>query len=162
MEDREQNVCRVNGTCFRAATTRSLFLSLAFPSLYFSISFFLFLFLPREETLKHAPNWLMFKRARAFSWQQHLKLSIVFQSPCLGGDFGGQSRSIWKNQARQISGKSWRERNSLIIYIEREERRGEKYGKTYRRMQGGKTREMGKWVGEIKKFIDGKMRIGAI
>lgn len=28
--------------------------------------------------------------------------------------------------------------------------------------QGGETREMGKWVGEIKKFIDGKMRIGAI
>lgn len=142
MEDREQNVCRVNGTCFRAATTRSLFLSLAFSSLYFSISFFLFLFLPREETLKHAPNWLMFKRARAFSWQQHLKLSIVFQSPCLRGDFGGRSRSIWKNQARQISGKSWRERNSLIIYREREKgrrkiwknvsshaHRGEKHGR---------------------------------
>lgn len=164
MEDREQNVCRVNGTCFRAATTRSLFLSLAFSSLYFSISFFLFSFLPREETLKHAPNWLMFKRARAFSWQQHLKLSIVFQSPCLGGDFGGRSRSIWKNQARQISGKSWRERNSLIIYIERE-RKGEEKNMEKRIVactQGGKTREMGKWVGEIKKFIDGKMRIGAI
>lgn len=139
----------------------SLFLSLAFPSLYFSISFFLFLFLPREETLKHAPNWLMFKRARAFSWQQHLKLSIVFQSPCLRGDFGGRSRSIWKNQARQISGKSWRERNSLIIYIEREKGR-RKIWKIVACTQGGKTREMGKWVGEIKKFIDGKMRIGAI
>lgn len=163
MKDREQNVCRVNGTCFRAATTRSLFLSLAFPSLYFSISFFLFSFLPREETLKHAPNWLMFKRARAFSWQQHLKLSIVFQSPCLGGDFGGRSRSIWKNQARQISGKSWRERNSLIIYRER----GKGRRKIWKNVsshahRGGETREMGKWVGEIKKFIDGKMRIGAI
>lgn len=130
------------------ALSFSLFLSLAFPSLYFSISFFLFLFLPREETLKHAPNWLMFKRARAFSWQQHLKLSIVFQSPCLGGDFGGRSRSIWKNQARQISGKSWRERNSLIIYREREERRGEKYGKTYRRMHtGGRNTGDGKMGG---------------
>lgn len=103
----------------RRDNSLSLSLSSLSLSLYFSISFFLFSFLPREETLKHAPNWLMFKRARAFSWQQHLKLSIVFQSPCLGGDFGGRSRSIWKNQARQISGKSWRERNSLIIYRER-------------------------------------------
>lgn len=129
----------------RVFAPRQLSLSLSLSSLSLSLFlylFFSFLFLPREETLKHAPNWLMFKRARAFSWQQHLKLSIVFQSPCLGGDFGGRSRSIWKNQARQISGKSWRERNSLIIYIEREKgrrkiwknvsshaHRGEKHGR---------------------------------
>lgn len=105
MEDREQNVCRVNGTCFRAATTRSLFLSLAFSSLYFSISFFLFSFLLREETLKHAPNWLMFKRARAFSWQQHLKLSIVFQSPCLGEISGGGVGPFGKIKRGKLVGK---------------------------------------------------------
>lgn len=102
VEDREQNVCRVNGTCFRAATTLSLSLSSPFP---LSISPSLFLFLLREETLKHAPNRLMFKRARAFSWQQHLQPSIyvVFQSP------EGRRisfRSTWKNQARfELVGK---------------------------------------------------------
>lgn len=131
----------------RRDNSLSLSLSSLFLSLFLYL-FFSFLFLPREETLKHAPNWLMFKRARAFSWQQHLKLSIVFQSPCLRGDFGGRSRSIWKNQARQISGKSWRERNSLIIYREREERGEEKYGKTYRRMHtGGKNTGDGKMGG---------------
>lgn len=100
VEDREQNVCRVNGTCFRAATTLSL--SSPFP---LSISPSLFLFLLREETLKYAPNRLMFKRARAFSWQQHLQPSIyvVFQSP------EGRRisfRSTWKNQARfELVGK---------------------------------------------------------
>lgn len=83
-----------------------------------------------------------------------------FPISVLGGRFRG-AESIWKNQARQISGKSWRERNSLIIYIEREKGK-RKIWKNVACTQGGKTREMGKWVGEIKKFIDGKMRIGAI
>lgn len=120
----------------------SLSLSLSLSSLSLSLFLYLFFsfFLPREETLKHAPNWLMFKRARAFSWQP--KTVYRFPISVLGGDFGGRSRSIWKNQARQISGKSWRERNSLIIYIEREKgkrkiwknvsshaHRGEKHGR---------------------------------
>lgn len=87
----------------RVFAPRQLFLSLPLSLCLFLHLFFLFL--PREETLKHAPNRLMFKRARAFSWQQHLQPSIyvVFQSP------EGRRisfRSTWKNQARfELVGK---------------------------------------------------------
>lgn len=49
----------------RVFAPRQLFLSLPLSLCLFLHLFFLFL--PREETLKHAPNRLMFKRARAFS-----------------------------------------------------------------------------------------------